>query len=179
MHKARRRATEFYRQDSVQNAPFRCISLNSKILPVKFALLKLENNAATTNTHLVTLHLTELAQSAMKPRLRLDRVGTMAMSELPTQYSDHMKHGLRSYPTGVFVIPYIWEVLVTGGCSRGPSMAAFEANPLLDARMPKTKAMLELEGDSWMKTINEIAEGNRRDLFRAIKEKIKRNRAQS
>ena len=58
----------------------------------------------------------------------------------------------------------------------GPGMSAFEANPLLDARMPKNREHLTMEGNAWIKTINDIAEGKRPDLFRAIKEQIKRNR---
>lgn len=151
--------------------------LVSKILVVKFALLKLEDNAATPNTHVVVLNLSELPDDAKKPRLRLDNVGTWAMSELPAQYKSHIEHGLSQYPRGMFVIPYIWSVNFDGGRYMGPGMSAFEANPLLDARMPKTGAMLAMEGNAWMKAVNDIAEGTRPDLFCAIKEKIKRNQA--
>jgi len=149
----------------------------SKILVVKFALLKLENNAATSKTHLVVLNLSELPDDVKKPRLRLDNVGTLEISKLPAQYKSHIEHGLSSYHPGVFVIPYIWAVHFSGGVHMGPGMSAFEANPLLNDRMPKTRAMLTMEGNAWMKTMNDIAEGARPDLFSAMKEKIKRNQA--
>lgn len=154
-----------------------------KILAVKFALLKLEDDSATNMTHLITLNFSELPDDARKPRLRLNSVGALAMADLPKQYKSHIKHGLRQHPPGVFVIPYICEVSFP---ARGrakfakfakPGMTAFEANPLLDKRMPKTRAHLTMEGNAWIKVINDVAEGTREDLRRAIKENNKKNQA--
>ena len=149
----------------------------NKVLVVKFALLKLENNTATPNTHVVTLHLSELPQDAKKPRLRLDSVGTLVTTELPAQYKKHIEHGMRQNPPGVFVIPYIWEVKFPGGQYMGPGMAVFEANPLMNEFIPKTRDSLTMQGDAWIKTINDVAEGKRRDLFHAIKKQMKKNYA--
>ncbi len=153
--------------------------LTSKVVVTKFALLKLENSEATPNTHLITLRLSELPKEKKKPRLRLDSVGTLALSDLPEPQRNHMQHGMSMYPRGTFVIPYIMEVEFLGGLGvhMSPGMFAFNANPLLNERMPKDKPTLTMEGNLWIRLINEIAEGDRPDLFRSIKEKIKKNRA--
>jgi len=149
----------------------------NKVLILKFALLKLENKAATFNTHIVTLHFSELPQEAKKPRLRLDDSGTLALAELPVQYRNHIEHGMRQYPRGTSVISYITQVKFPGGSHMGPGMMAFDYDPLKGIPH-NTREMLTLEGNGWIQLINEVAEGKRRDLFRAIKKKVKRNRAQ-
>ncbi|KAL9191447.1 hypothetical protein ACHAXT_001153 [Thalassiosira profunda] len=150
----------------------------SKILAAKLALLQLENKSASNETHLVVVRLTELPEEAKKPRLRLNDVGTMALADLPDPYRSHMEHGMRQNPPGLFVIPYLLEVKFSAGGTPAmrmkPGMTAFEANPLLDPRMPKTKAHLSLEENSWINMINDLAEGRQEDLRRAIKKKMRR-----
>ena len=156
--------------------------LNERILPIKFAQLKKENGAAAFPTaHVVTLHFSELSQNAKKPRLRLDEVRTLEMVKVPDEYKQNFGDG-RSHPPGMFfTIPYIWDVKFSYGlCQgsyKGQGESVYDKNPLL--RVPTlSKTLLSLEADIWVNTINNLAEGGRRDLFRAIKEKMKRNRAQ-
>ena len=100
----------------------------------------------------------------------------MALSDLPEQYRKHIEFGLSQYPSGLFVIPYVWQVTFQGGVYMGPGMSAFEASPLLNPNMPKRRDHLTMEMNAWMKTINDVAEGKRPDLFRAMREKMKKNR---
>lgn len=148
-----------------------------KILINKLALLKLVNTSATTSTHLIKLKLSGLPETTRKPRLRLDEVSTVALAELPEQYRNRMEQGLRHYPGAVLVIGYIWEIRTPDGSSAGPGILGLDYNPLLDEN-GKTRELLEAEGDCYIKTINDMAEGNRPALFNSIRATIKNNQAQ-
>ena len=148
----------------------------SKILAVKVALMNQEDKTVTTRTHVVTFLLTDLPQKSKKPNLRLNGVSSMALSDLPEQYRKHIEFGLSQYPSELFVIPYVCQVKFQGGMCMGTGMSAFAASPLLGPNMLKSRYHLTMEMNAWMKTINDVAEGKRPDLFRAMREKMKKNR---
>lgn len=130
------------------------------------------------------LSLSGLPEDKKKPRLRIDNVTTIAMTELEEEKRQHLKHCLGFYPRGMFVIPCIYEVNWKMRVSerdiilislQKPGAFAFEVNPMLNPSMP-TGSVLIAEMNAWKQVINDVAEGKRTDLFRSIKETIKRNK---
>ena len=144
----------------------------NKILLIKMALLQLRN---CRNPHFGMLMITELPQEARKPRLKMSEAAAKPMSDLPPQYRQHLEFGVKQYPPGIYVIPYVLSVATPCGNYMQPGLNAFEVNPFIDPRenLPRDKAALEALGSFWLNTLNDLAEGRRPDLFSAIKRKIK------
>lgn len=144
----------------------------NKILSIKMALVQLRN---CRNPHFGMLMITELPHEARKPRLKVSEAAVKPMSDLPPQYRQHLEFGVKQYPPGTYVIPYVMAVTFPGGPYMQPGLTAYEVNPLNDPRenLPRDKAVLEALGDFWLNTLNDLAEGRRPDLFSAIKRKIK------
>eukprot|EP00956_Cyclotella_meneghiniana_P031313 scaffold81874_cov50-Cyclotella_meneghiniana.AAC.4 len=163
--------------------------LDFRILPIQFCLMQRKKNRRrfpNSNRYFVNLPFSELQPSSMKPRLRLDDAQISKLSELPTQHKKHMEHGISSNPAGTFVIPFVWNVTFSyrtsdggtlKGTHSGPGMAAYPYNPLSSIPTDVDDELLSMECKNYIRFVNCLAEGQRLDLFSAIKEKMKANQA--
>jgi len=143
---------------------------------MQFAVLGLRDDKISPKTHIMYVHVSDLPDAAKKPRLRIDVIYPVPMEDLSEQRRSHIEQGMKFHKTPL-AMAYVLVHTVPEESSpfMRPVITSCKDNPVEgfqqhDSTLSSSQKQTKISGifASWIKTINDMAMGQRPDLFAAM-----------
>ena len=143
---------------------------------MQFAMHGLRDDKISPKTHVMFVHVSDLPDAAKKPRLRIDVIYPVPMEDLSEQRRRHIEQGMSFHKTPL-AMAYVMVHKVPEESSpfMRPVISSCKDNPVESFQqsgspMSSAQRRTKISGIfvSWIKSINDMAKGQRPDLFAAM-----------
>ena len=146
----------------------------SRACTMQFAMHGLRDDKISPKTHVMFVYVSDLPVAAKKPRLRIDKMNPVPMEDLPERRRRQIEEGMSFHKTFAIAYFLVYKVPEESSFFMHPVISSDQDN-LVDSMLQSFGTLSSTQRQtisvitvSWIKSINDMAMGQRPDLFAAM-----------